>query len=161
MARMHRMSQLMAVVMVGAANLHGERRLIINIPDRKLALVVDGEVKKVYPVAVGSPDTPSPIGSFTIITRIKNPTWYGPRKVVAPGPQNPLGPRWIGLSQKGYGVHGTSAPKSIGKAASHGCIRMRNRDVEELFELVQTGDPVELVGETNEATTAVLAGGVE
>jgi hypothetical protein len=72
---------------------------------------------------------------------------------VPPGKSNPLGPRWIGLSRKGYGIHGASNPRSIGRAVSHGCIRMHNSDVKELFELVAVGDPVELYAErTNEIT---------
>jgi len=91
---------------------------------------------------------------------------------VAPGPANPLGTRWMGLGYKGYGIHGTNRPHSIGKAASHGCIRMRNHDVEELFELVQVGDPVDLVTEVNadlakalsddtSETATVAAGGLQ
>ncbi len=75
------------------------------------------------------------------------PTWYNPGKVVGPGPANPLGTRWMGLGFKGYGIHGTNRPSSIGKAASHGCIRMRIPDVEALFALVQVGDEVDLLNE--------------
>jgi lipoprotein-anchoring transpeptidase ErfK/SrfK len=125
------------------------RRIVVSIPDRQLALVEDGRVTKIYPVAVGATATPSPTGSYTVAVRISHPTWYGPGKVVPPGKSNPLGPRWIGLSRKGYGIHGTSNPRSIGRAASHGCIRMRNSDVEELFGLVAVGDPVELYAERN------------
>lgn len=153
---MNRMSQLLAIAMLGAANLHGERRLVVSIPDRKLALVVDGQVKKVYAVAVGKPSTPSPAGTYTVVTRVPKPTWYGPRKIVGPGPKNPLGTRWIGLSHKGYGVHGTNVPASIGKAASHGCIRMKNTDVEELFDQVEAGDVVELLGERDEKLAALF-----
>jgi hypothetical protein len=152
----NRFNQLLAFLMVGAAELSAERKIVVSIPDRKLALVVDGEVRKIYPVSVGKARTPSPTGSFIVVTRVKNPTWYGPRVVVPPGPQNPLGPRWIGISEKGYGVHGTNAPRSIGKAASHGCIRMRNRDVEELFEMVEAGDPVELIAEPDEKVAALF-----
>jgi hypothetical protein len=60
-----------------------------------------------------------------------------------------LGTRWLGLSLKGFGIHGTNVPSSIGRKASHGCIRMRNRDIEELFELIQVGSVVELHGESN------------
>ena len=123
----------------------GSRRLIVSLADHKLALIEDGQVVKVFPVAVGKSGTPSPTGSFQIISRTVKPTWYHAGKVVPPGPANPVGTRWIGLSHKGYGIHGTNAPRSIGKSASHGCIRMRNQDVEKLFELVQVGDPVELV----------------
>lgn len=136
------------------------RKLVISIPDRKIALVEDGRVIKVYPVAVGAVNTPSPQGSFHVSSRVIHPTWYQPGKVVGPGPANPLGTRWMGLGYKGYGIHGTNMPWSIGKAASHGCIRMRNRDVEELFKLVQIGDPVELVTEVNPELAVVFSHGL-
>ena len=120
------------------------RRIIVTISERKLALVKDGRVVRVYPVAVGVSASPSPTGRFTIVSRVKSPTWYHPGKVVGPGEANPLGTRWMGLSRHGYGIHGTNAPESIGHAASHGCIRMRTRDAEELFELVRAGDSVEI-----------------
>jgi lipoprotein-anchoring transpeptidase ErfK/SrfK len=101
-------------------------------------------VVKIYPTAVGAPVSPSPEGSFTVVNHIADPTWYTKGRTVPPGKSNPLGTRWIGLSKKGYGIHGTNRPASIGHNASHGCIRMRNRDVEELFEIVAVGDTVEL-----------------
>jgi L,D-transpeptidase catalytic domain len=67
-----------------------------------------------------------------------------------------VGTRWMGLSQKGYGIHGTNEPRSIGKAASHGCIRMGQKDLEDLFALVRSGDTVEIVGERNEETAAIF-----
>lgn len=134
-----------------------DRRIVISIPDRKIMLVEDGHVRKVYDIAVGKPSTPSPEGEFRIVNRIVKPTWYTSGKVVPPGPKNPLGTRWLGLSAPGYGIHGTNIPSSIGKAASHGCIRMRNRDVEELFRLVDVGDTVELQGERSALAAMVLA----
>ena len=125
------------------------RLIVVSIPDRKLALIEDGEVVRVYPVAVGARVSESPNGEFTIVNRITNPTYYHPGKVIGPGPENPIGTRWIGLSQPHYGIHGTNEPQSIGKAASHGCIRMARRDLEELFTLVRVGDTVEIVGERN------------
>lgn len=123
-----------------------KRRIIISIVDRKLALMQDGRVVKIYPTAVGADATPSPTGTFKIITRVTNPTWYGPHhQIVGPGKSNPLGTRWIGLSRKGYGIHGTNSPSSIGRNVSHGCIRMRKADVEELFKIAQVGDVVEMV----------------
>ncbi len=121
------------------------RRLIVNIAARKIVLVEDGKVLKMYPVAVGKHSTPSPSGAFHIASHVVNPTYSHDGKVVRPGPANPVGTRWMGLGYKGYGIHGTNHPESIGHAASHGCIRMRNHDVEELFELVRVGDEVELV----------------
>ena len=100
------------------------RLIVVSIPERKLVLMEDGAVKRVYPVAVGKPSTPSPAGHFTIMRGSANPTYSHRGKVVAPGPKNPVGSRWMGLSVKGYGIHGTNEPNSIGKAASHGCIRM-------------------------------------
>jgi len=133
------------------------RRVVVSIPDRKLALIEDGEVLKVYPIAVGASQTPSPRGEFRIANRIERPTYYTPGKVVRPGPDNPLGTRWLGLSLKGYGIHGTNEPRSIGKRASHGCIRMRNADVEELFEIVRVGDAVELHGERTAEIAQIFA----
>jgi len=122
------------------------RQIVISIADRKLAVVEDGRVIKIYPAAVGADATPSPTGVFTIANRMPNPTWYGPHgKIVSPGKANPLGTRWMGLSRKGYGIHGTNNQSSVGHNVSHGCIRMRKADVEELFELVKVGDVVEMV----------------
>lgn len=141
--------RFVAVLMAAASEMAAEsapsRRLIVNIPARKIALVEDGKVVKVYPVAVGKQTTPSPNGVFHIASHVVNPTYTHSGKVVAPGPRNPVGTRWMSLGYKGYGLHGTNEPGSIGHAASHGCIRMRNHDVEELFELVRVGDEVDLV----------------
>jgi lipoprotein-anchoring transpeptidase ErfK/SrfK len=141
-----------AILMAATTEMFAEsvpsRRLIVNIAARKIVLVEDGKVVKMYPVAVGKRGTPSPSGSFHIASHVTNPTYSHDGKVVGPGPSNPVGTRWMGLGYKGYGIHGTNHPDSIGHAASHGCIRMRNHDVEELFELVRVGDEVELVTET-------------
>lgn len=123
------------------------RRVVVSIPDRKLALLDSGRIVKIYQTAVGAPHSPSPAGSFKIVRRVVDPVWSSNGKVVGPGKSNPVGTRWIGLSIKGYGIHGTNVPSSIGKNASHGCIRMRNRDVEELYTMVALGDPVELYRE--------------
>ena len=123
------------------------RRVVVSIPDRKLALIENDQIVRIYPVAVGAPVSPSPVGTFSIVNRVSNPTYYKTGKVVGPGSTNPVGTRWIGLSAKGYGIHGTDAPASIGFAKSHGCIRLRNRDIEQLFERVRAGDVVELHAE--------------
>ena len=120
------------------------RRIVVSIPDRKLVLLEGNDVRKVYPIAVGAPGTPTPAGTYTIITRVPNPSYCKSGKVIPPGTTSPVGTRWMGLSLKGYGIHGTNRPSSIGKAASHGCIRLRNEDIEQLFELIQIGDIVEL-----------------
>jgi lipoprotein-anchoring transpeptidase ErfK/SrfK len=151
-------SRLAAILVVAAVDAHAQerssaRRIIVSIPDRKLMLVDGPRVLKIYDVAVGKSSTPSPQGVFHIVNRIPNPTYYRPSVVIGPGKNNPLGTRWMGLSAKGYGIHGTNEPHSIGRAASHGCIRMRQRDLEELFELVHVGVTVEL----DEQRPAVLA----
>ena len=120
------------------------RRIVVSIPDRKLALIENDQIVVVYPVAVGAAVSPSPVGTFNIVNRVSNPSYYKPGKVVGPGASNPIGTRWIGLSAKGFGIHGTDNPGSIGHAKSHGCIRLRNQDVERLFERVRPGDVVEL-----------------
>ncbi|MGO8813136.1 MAG: L,D-transpeptidase [Terriglobia bacterium] len=133
--------------------------LVISVPDRKLAVMEEGRILKVYPVAVGAAVSPSPTGTLRIINKVIGPTYYHKGKVIAPGKSNPLGDRWMGLSQKGYGIHGTNAPSSIGKAASHGCIRMGKHDVEELFNLARVGDAVEIHGERDTKVAAIFGGG--
>jgi lipoprotein-anchoring transpeptidase ErfK/SrfK len=142
----------------GVTKIHHQRRVVVSIPHRKLALIEDGTVKKVYPVAVGAAESPSPTGTFHIKTRLERPTYFHPGKVIPAGPENPLGTRWIGLSTKGYGIHGTNVEASIGKATSHGCIRMHRRDVEELFALVQAGDEVEIDGDDDATELAGIFG---
>jgi len=133
-----------------------ERRIVVSIPDRKLALIENGRVVKIYSTAVGAPSSPTPTGTYKIVQRIPNPTWYGPEKVVGPGKSNPIGTRWMGLSRKGYGIHGTNSPQSIGRNASHGCVRMRNRDVEDLFARVAVGDVVELHGDRDDEIARIF-----
>ncbi|KAA6458379.1 L,D-transpeptidase [Acidobacteria bacterium AB60] len=132
------------------------RVLVVSIQDRKLALVEDGQVRKIYNVAVGKPATPSPVGTFKIVRRVANPVYQHEGKTVQPGPANPVGTRWMGLSIPGYGIHGTNVPNSIGKATSHGCIRLGRADLEELYALVSVGDTVELIAQPNEETAAIF-----
>jgi lipoprotein-anchoring transpeptidase ErfK/SrfK len=133
-----------------------KRVIVVSLEEKKLALVEDGQVKKIYTVAIGKPSTPSPVGTFTIARRVKNPTYSHNGKTIQPGPTNPVGTRWMGLNLKGYGIHGTNEPKSIGKAASHGCIRMAKKDLEEMYAMVSVGDTVELVGQRNEETAELF-----
>jgi lipoprotein-anchoring transpeptidase ErfK/SrfK len=136
-----------------------KREIVVSLEDRKLALVENGQVVKIYPVAVGKPSTPSPVGTFTIERRVENPTYHHDGKTIPPGPGNPVGTRWMGLSTKGYGIHGTNEPNSIGKAASHGCIRMAKADLEELYPQVAVGDTVELVGHRDDETARLFGDG--
>ena len=154
-----KLAAMASLLMLAAAEALAEqqdpvRRIVISIPGRKLAYLENGEVVKVYPVAVGADATPSPTGIFKIANRLVDPTWYGPKQIVAPGKSNPLGTRWMGLSRTGFGIHGTNNQNSVGHNVSHGCIRMRKADVEELFSLVNIGDEVEIHGEKERAAVA-------
>jgi lipoprotein-anchoring transpeptidase ErfK/SrfK len=132
------------------------RLIVISIPDRQLALLEDGELVKVYPVAVGARHSPSPEGEYTVINHAVNPTYRHKDQEIAPGKDNPLGSRWMGLSLKGYGIHGTNVQNSVGKAASHGCFRMKKKDVEDLYTRVQVGDAVSVRGQRDELTAQLF-----
>lgn len=116
----------------------GERgpEITIDLDQRKLYLNRQGRLVRVYDVAVGAPSTPTPVGRWVIV-----------EKVMDPG--GPFGTRWMRLSIPwgGYGIHGTDDPNSIGQAVSHGCVRMRNQDVEELYSMVPVGTTVNIVGQ--------------
>jgi lipoprotein-anchoring transpeptidase ErfK/SrfK len=107
---------------------------------------------RVFGVAVGRAQYPTPLGHFHIAVKQRNPWWYPPNSAwaagaspIPPGPGNPLGTRWMGLSASGVGIHGTPDSASIGYSASHGCIRMRIPEAEWLFERVRVGTPVFIV----------------
>lgn len=123
-----------------------EQKIIINLAGRSLALYQNGDRIKLYQIAPGKVSSPSPIGYYRIVEMEVNPTWIDPQNlqhVVTSGPDNPLGYRWIGFKNV-YGIHGTNVPESIGHFASNGCIRMREPDVEELYDLVDIGTPIEI-----------------
>lgn len=121
-------------------------RIVVNVPARTLSLYAGESLVRRYPVAVGGPATPTALGAYRIKVKVVNPTWYPKnRPPVPPGPQNPVGTRWLGLDLPEVGLHGTNNPSSIGQAVSNGCIRLRNADVEELFWLVTVGTPVEFI----------------
>lgn len=164
-----RMAVLAALIVSEAALATGQtpstiatrprRHVLVSLAHRQLAVMQDDEVLHTFPIAVGTAQTPSPTGDFQIVQRLTNPTYYHPGKVIGPGANNPLGPRWIGLGVKGYGIHGTSEPRSIGKAASHGCIRLNNRDIQQLFAMVRVGDTVEIRAEDDEKIAAIFGSG--
>ena len=133
--------------------------LVINLPQRMLFF--RGETLTGLPVAVGRPDWPTPTGDFSVATREENPTWDVPASILAearragvahptrvpPGPNNPLGAFWLGLSAGGIGIHGTLVPTSIYRFASHGCIRLHPEDIAWLFPRVDVGATVVVVYE--------------
>ena len=125
-------------------------RIVVIKSKHVLNLWLDGKLVKQYKIAVGMPAYPTPTGSFVVTEKIVNPTWTPPNspwaaglEPVPPGAGNPLGTRWIGTSAFLVGIHGTPEVSSIGTDASHGCIRMLIPEVEELFERVTVGMPVE------------------
>lgn len=127
-------------------------RLEIRLSRRQVTLYRGDAPLKSYPIAVGRPGWETPVGSYEVKQMIKNPTWVHPlqKGVVIPGgdPENPLGRYWIGFWTDGknwIGFHGTPTPRSVGRAASHGCVRMYNKDVEELFKQVAIGTVVTVV----------------
>jgi len=127
-----------------------------------LEVTFEGRLVKRYTVATGR-GALTPSGTFTVADKLKNPAWYhGGRRIPFGHPENILGTRWMTLVspdgvRRGYGIHGTTDPASIGSAASAGCIRMHNRDVEELFEWTPKGTKVRIV---DAATVTVPAAGV-
>ena len=138
----------------------------INKSVRILTVYIDDQVYKKYPVAVGRNISLTPTGQYTFVTKHKNPRWGGGGYAApVPGgvPSNPLGKRWIGISKGGggrYGVHGNASPYSIGTNASHGCVRMINSDVEELFEYIEISTPV-WIGTTETMNEWGISAGLE
>jgi len=135
--------------------------LVINLPQRMAFRYVAGRLDGAWPVAVGRRDWPTPIGDFTVRSREQDKTWYVPVSIqeemrregrpvlteVPPGPENPLGRHWIGLSLPAIGIHGTNAPASVYGFRSHGCIRMHPDDVATLYERVAVGERGRIVYE--------------
>jgi lipoprotein-anchoring transpeptidase ErfK/SrfK len=125
--------------------------IVIRISQNKLYLFRGVRLRKVYPVATGSPGFPTPQGRWTVIDKVANPSWTNPApdgwgkdlpRFIPAGPGNPLGTRALYLNAPGIRIHGTYSTSSIGSYASHGCIRMHIPDVEELFEIVEVDTPV-------------------
>lgn len=125
--------------------------ILINLPQRILYYFQSDRLMAHYPVGLGRPSWPTPVGSFNVINLQENKTWYVPKSIqeemrregeivltqVPPGPENPLGKHWIGLSLPGIGIHGTIASASIYHFLSHGCIRLHPDDVAALFRQVR------------------------
>jgi lipoprotein-anchoring transpeptidase ErfK/SrfK len=126
-------------------------RLEINLSRRQVTLYYENMPVKSYPVAVGRPGWETPTGYFQVSQMFQNPRWINPltgKRIPGGDSRNPLGRYWIGFWTNGrdwVGLHGTPNPNSVGTAASHGCIRMYNKDIEELFYQVSLGTPVKVV----------------
>lgn len=123
-----------------------DKRIEINLASRLLTLYQGDVGIRMYPVAPGKPDSPTPTGRRKVVDMEINPTWVDPddpKTEVPSGPDCPLGYRWIGIGGN-YGIHGTNVPSSIGGYASHGCVRMYEKDVEDLFDHIVKGIPVDI-----------------
>lgn len=118
-----------------------KKSIEINVPARTLSLYDSGKLIKKYPVCVGKASTQTPLGEYKVIYKAEDPYWLHEGKLVPPGPENPLGIRWIGI-RSDIGVHGNASPESIGTVASGGCIRMYNKDVEELYSVTPIKTPL-------------------
>ncbi|GAB2646309.1 L,D-transpeptidase family protein [Psychrobacter pocilloporae] len=127
-------------------------RVVANKADKTLYAYDGNQLVATYPTTVGSNDTPSPHGTYKIVNKVKMP-WYkatvgeGAQKKVhmlPPGPNNPVGVVWMGLSKPSYGLHGSPKPEGISRQASHGCIRLTNWDVLEVYANIENGATVEL-----------------
>ena len=123
----------------------GTFSIVVDKSQNQLLLTENNQFVKLYPVSTGK-ESSTPVGTFKITTRIPNPVWYTQGAVVPPdSPENVLGSRWMGIDKKGYGIHGTIDPDAIGKQVTAGCVRMTNKDVEELFDIVPVGTEVTIV----------------
>lgn len=133
--------------------------ILINLPQRMLYYFQAGNLVAHYPVGLGRSSWPTPAGRFTAVNLQENKTWYVPKSIqeemqregkavqtqVPPGPDNPLGKHWIGLSLPGIGIHGTIAPASVYHFQSHGCIRLHPDDIAALFQQVSKDQPGKII----------------
>jgi lipoprotein-anchoring transpeptidase ErfK/SrfK len=126
--------------------------IVIHRGENRLFLYDGMRFERLFPVATGQTQYPTPLGRFKIVVKWRSPWWYPPAspwaqgsKPIPPGPGNPLGTRWMGLSAPGVGIHGTPSDGSIGYSVSHGCIRMHIPEAEWLFDHVDIGTTVFIV----------------
>ena len=120
--------------------------ILLDLSQREIALVRDGKTVSRWPVVIGAPATPTPVGRFKVQTKVVNPVYQSTSSGKVKG-VGPLGYRWIGFHSKGpddYGIHGTPWPWWVDAraAVSHGCVRMRNEHIDKLFAAVEIGTPV-------------------
>lgn len=122
-------------------------RLVVDLSQRQVFVYQRQKLQASYPLAVGQAGWETPTGTFRVTQMQVNPAWQHPitEQVIPPGPDNPLGARWIGFWSDGHshiGFHGTNQEDLVGGAVSHGCLRMRNQDIMALYQQVERGTPV-------------------
>jgi L,D-transpeptidase ErfK/SrfK len=125
------------------------RRVVLRLKQRRVFVYEGDRELANYPVAVGRRGWETPTGKFSVLYKLKDPTWQNPwsGQMIPPGPDNPLGDRWIAFWTDGknyIGFHGTPNEELVGQAVSHGCVRMKNRDIRAMFEKVDEGTPVQV-----------------
>lgn len=130
-----------------APTLQSDAKLVVDLSDRQVSFFRRDELVSRYPLAVAMAGWETPTGSFQILNMERDPAWIHPitGETVAPGPDNPLGQAWIGFWTDGeseIGFHGTNQEELIGEAVSHGCLRMRNADIQAIYAQVGEGTPV-------------------
>lgn len=119
--------------------------ILVDKSQNILLLKDKEEIFKRYIVSTGK-DNCTPAGTFKIVNKLANPTWFKAGAVVPPGStQNVLGTRWMGFDLAGYGIHGTTEPKDLGKQVTQGCVRLSNADVEELYSIIPVGTEVSVI----------------
>ena len=129
-----------------------ETRLLLNLKKRRVFVYQGQKIIASYPVAIGRRGWETPTGQFRVIQMVREPVWQHPftGQLVPSGKNNPLGARWIGFWTDGanfIGFHGTPQENLIGRAVSHGCVRMRDRDIKALFEKVKIGTSVIVIAQ--------------
>jgi L,D-transpeptidase ErfK/SrfK len=132
--------------------------LVINLPELRMYDFTAAGAPAVYAIAIGVVDWPTPTGSFRLGPRRADPVWYVPDSIraerpelpatVPPGPANPLGSHWITIGSTTYGIHGTNNPWSIGRLSTHGCVRLYEDTMRDVFERVPGGTPLRIVYQT-------------
>lgn len=119
--------------------------VLVNKSQNLLLLKSDEEIFKTYTVSTGKNNC-TPVGTFKIVNKLPNPTWFKAGSVVpAESGENVLGTRWLGFDLAGYGIHGTTEPKELGKQVTQGCVRLSNSDVEELYSIIPVGTEVTII----------------
>ncbi len=119
--------------------------ILVDKSQNMLWLKSNEEIFKTYIVSTGKNNC-TPAGTFKIVNKLANPTWFKAGAVVPPeSPENVLGTRWMGFDLSGYGIHGTTEPKELGKQVTQGCVRLNNTDVEELYSIVPVGTEVTVI----------------
>ena len=137
----------------------GPRRgIVINLAELRIYHFAPNQPSVSYPIGIGREGWETPLGLTEIVAKRVDPTWFPPPSIraerpelpaaVAPGPANPLGARGLYLGFDGYVVHGTNRPAGVGRFVSHGCIRMYNEDVQELYDRTEIGTPVAIIYES-------------